>query len=356
MSQVQNNTALNYIQPLLITGIAYLAGSKRFIQHFPGASQGGLALAGGLGSLFAYGSQKAVAHKWPGKEESFLLSFARVSTAFGISTLATHFIAKSLKGRVNLSLPAAGKFIAVEAALTLGLAGVSHYQTSKSTSPPKPKGSAKPDGKDKKTPEELLQADHAKYAKGDWDALTSKEQSTWVQKFYAANLPLIPLTSYSEDEESAFDTAPFETIKDLSGLSKNQQAWYVEIYCFHLIPQGKEILSKERVPTVGENKRCLQQLHAYFSAHPIKILQAAKAQVKNNLNAALEKHGLDPLCKNNKALESFTEKMIQELSVEDLTWMRTLFNGKKNDGWNALTVSQQQAFNAAFEKAGLKRK
>lgn len=348
MSQVQNNTPLNYIQPLLILSVAYFAGSKRAIQHFPGASQGGLCLAGTLGGLLAYGSQKAVAHKWPGKEESFLLSFARVSTAFGISTLATHFIAKSLKGRVALSLPAAGKFIAVEAALTLGLAGVSHYQTSKPTS--------KPDGKDKTPPKAPLQEAHTKYVKGDWDTLTPEEQSAWAQKFYDANLSLIPLTSYSEDEESVFNTAPFEGIKDLSGLSKNQQAWYVEIYCFHLIPQGKEILSKERVPTVGENKRCLQQLHAYFSAHPIKILQAAKAQVKNNLNAALEKHGLDPLCKNNKALESFTEKMIQELSVEDLTWMRTLFNGKKNDGWNALTVSQQQAFNAAFEKAGLKRK
>ena len=357
MSQVQNNTTLNYIQPLLILSVAYFAGSKRAIQYFPGASQGGLCLAGTLGSLLAYGSQKAVTHKWPGKEESFVLSFARVSTVLACTTLATHFIAKSLKGRIALSLPAAGKFIGVEAALTLLLAGVSHIQTSKPTSPSNPKGSAKPDGKETKTPEKLLQEAHEKYTKGGWETLTPQEQSAWAQKFYAANLPLIPLTSYPEDKESTFDTAPFEKIKDLSELSENQQAWFAAICCFYLIPQRKLDLSAELVAAVKENKRCLQQLSTYFTEHPVAMLKLDGKTTKTALSTALDQNSISQLPKNKDALKTVSQKQLDAFSTEDLKFCHGAVSPKgKNLAlyWKGLSKEQKEMFNTTFKENGLK--
>jgi len=103
MSQVQNNILHRYIQPAFLVAIAYVAGSKRFIQYFPGASQGGLCLAAGIGSGIAFISPniKTPALFKTEKNETAIHSCIRVIISLALGTIIEHVISKGLKGRVN---------------------------------------------------------------------------------------------------------------------------------------------------------------------------------------------------------------------------------------------------------------
>ncbi|MGE0199002.1 MAG: hypothetical protein AB7S94_09640, partial [Simkaniaceae bacterium] len=136
MSQVQNSTLHNYVQPALILGSAFLSG--RFIEHFPGASQGGLLLTAALGTGTALVSQKGAS-----ANETPFYSFMRVTASLALGTILAPYAAKALKGRADIAMPAALRFAAVETVLAAVLAVVSSRLA--------------PQGPD-------IQAEHTKYA------------------------------------------------------------------------------------------------------------------------------------------------------------------------------------------------
>ena len=128
MSQVQNNTLHNFVQPAALLTLAYLAGSKRFIQYFPGASQGGLCLAAGVGSAIALASphiSKPECLKTDTNNENALHSFIRVTASLALGTILTHVADKVLKGRVSLCIHATGRLIAFETLFAGLVAGIS---------------------------------------------------------------------------------------------------------------------------------------------------------------------------------------------------------------------------------------
>ena len=122
MSQVQNTLLHNYVQPITVVAIAYIAGSKRFIQHFPGASQGGLCLGAVLGAIGALASPKLLRTK---KDEPHFYSFSRIAACLSLGTLFAYASVKSLTGRLTLSLPASFNFIGVEIVAAGIFAGMS---------------------------------------------------------------------------------------------------------------------------------------------------------------------------------------------------------------------------------------
>ncbi len=100
MSQVQNNTLHNFLQPALFLGAAFLAG--RIIEQFPGASKGGLLLSATLGSGLTLFSQKFSTEnktpwrKLPPENESSWHSLARVTISLALGTILASYASKTL--------------------------------------------------------------------------------------------------------------------------------------------------------------------------------------------------------------------------------------------------------------------
>ena len=192
MSQIQNSTLHNYVQPALILGSAFLAG--RFIEHFPGASQGGLFLTAALGTGTALVSQKGAS-----ANETPFYSFMRVTASLVLGAILAPYAAKALKGRATIAMPAALRFAAVETVLAAVLATVSSRMIS-------------------------LQAEHTKYANdlGAWEALTEEARTTLVKQFYIADLPAIDLSDAPIKRET------FAEYRDFPRMSAHQLAWHIE--------------------------------------------------------------------------------------------------------------------------------
>ena len=216
MSQVQNNTLHKYVQPTVLMAIALIAGSKRCIQFFPGASKGGLLLAAGLGSAATYFSPQITTPallKTDQKSERALHSLIRVTASLALGTITAHFADKILKGRVSLCLHAAGRFIALETLLAIAFAGYSAYKAS-----PTPGG-----GGDPKT----LEAKHAAYQKDldTWNKLDGKERSDFAKECFDKDLEVLHLKG------GDFDIKSFEDLpkQDVAKLTANQLEWFSAI-------------------------------------------------------------------------------------------------------------------------------
>ena len=216
MSQVQNNTLHKYVQPTVLVAIALIAGSKRCIQFFPGASQGGLLLAAGLGVGATYASPHISTPAFlqtDQKSEHALHSLIRVTASLALGTLTAHFADKLLKGRVSLCLHAAGRFIALETVIALGFAGISSFQTAPT-----------PGGGDPKT----LEGKHAAYLKNPdtWNKLDGKERSDFAKECFEKDLPALPL------KDGDFDIKLFAELpkQDVAKLTANQLEWFSAIY------------------------------------------------------------------------------------------------------------------------------
>ena len=131
VSQVQNSRLHNYIQPIALMAVAYVAGSKRFIRYFPGASQGGLCLAAGLGVATTLASPHI---KTPAflqtdtEKESAMHSFMRVASSLALGTIAAPIVTKFLKGRVSFCVHAAGRLVGLEGLFTCVFVGLSSIQ------------------------------------------------------------------------------------------------------------------------------------------------------------------------------------------------------------------------------------
>lgn len=295
MSQVQNNTLHNIAQPITFMAIAYLAGSKRCIQFFPGASRGGLLLAAGIGSAATLASPHIPAPaflKTDQKDESARHSLIRVTASLALGTLTAHFADKILKGRVSLCMHAAGRFIALETVIALAFAAYSASQVAPT-----------PGGGDPKTLEEK----HAAYKKDldSWNKLPEKERSEFAKKcFDNKNLAALPL------KEGDFDIKLFAELpkQDVAKLTANQLEWFSAI--------------------------CTRGL-------------TLTVEQEFALNAARDTKGLDATWVN------VTQAHIKYALDEDLTTLLHGYYSTHADAWDALDDKTRGAFVLAWFKGDL---
>ena len=122
MSQIQNNILHNWVQPAVFLSAAFLAGSQRYIQFFPGATQNGLVLSATIGSGFTLASQFTLTNQ----QESAYHSFTRVTACLALGMIITPYAAKQLNGRADISIPASLRFGVLETIASMTLAGVSY--------------------------------------------------------------------------------------------------------------------------------------------------------------------------------------------------------------------------------------
>ena len=122
MSQVQNNILHNWVQPAVFLSAAWLAGSNRYIQYFPGATQKGLVLSATLGSGFTLASQFTLTNQ----EEPAYQSFIRVTASLALGMILAPYVAKKLKGRADLSLSASLRFGVLETLASIALVSASY--------------------------------------------------------------------------------------------------------------------------------------------------------------------------------------------------------------------------------------
>lgn len=116
MTRVQNQTFHPLVPSFLFLGMAYFAGSKRFIQYFPKASREGLLLTAAWGSGAIYANKN-----WMREKPSFLEKSLRLTATLALSALCASCVARSLKGRVQLSIKSALKFTLLEGGVAVGL-------------------------------------------------------------------------------------------------------------------------------------------------------------------------------------------------------------------------------------------
>jgi hypothetical protein len=202
MASVQNSflSRKTLLEPTLYMGLALLAGSTRLIEVFPGASQGGLLLAGGMGSASALLYNRMFHHE----EHSYFRTLLGKATLIAFGTLCTTLIAKPLKGRVEIHFPSAVKFAFVQ----LSVATVTTYLLQESE----------------------LQRKHRLYSGAEqkaWRGLPKDERTALVKEFYEGGLPAISLVE-TEFDASFFD--PYDTLMaNLHQYTREQLSWYREL-------------------------------------------------------------------------------------------------------------------------------
>ena len=107
--RIERQDVITYGAPLLFVSAAFLAGSKRLIKHFPGASQKGLLCSAALGSAGVVASGL----KNTGDSADFN---RRVYTIAGlaITAIAAPALAKTLLGRADLNFRASLRFAFIQ--------------------------------------------------------------------------------------------------------------------------------------------------------------------------------------------------------------------------------------------------
>ena len=334
--------------------IAYLAGSKRCIQFFPGASRGGLLLAAGIGSAATLASPHIPAPaflKTDQKKEGALHSLIRVTASLALGTLTAHFADKILKGRVSLCMHAAGRFIALETVIALAFAAYSASQVA-----PTPGGSGDP---------KTLEEKHAAYLKDPdtWNKLPEKERSEFAKQCFDKDLPALPI------KEGDFDSKLFAElpIQDVAKLTKNQLEWFSAICTrglaltidqeFDLNAARQEeglnpVWDDKGMPSeyveylLGKDKASI--LHPYFSENPLALAQLELEEVVSTevFNKA---SGLDPIANGHEVLISLKTDEIDALTKDEAHFASAYIESDKTlTDFNKLSPEQQIAFNITF--------
>ena len=264
MSQVQNNTLHNAIQPIALMAIAYIAGSKRFIHCFPGSSRGGLCLAVGLG----VGGILASPHinnpaflKTEDKEDAFH-SFVRVATSLALGVIGAYGVTKLLKGRVSFCEHAAIRLIVLELLFAGVFTGISVCLI------------------EEEEIQKTLEERHALYQKDPdaWNRLSEKERVAFAEECLAADKDLVVLPIKENGANEAFFVPQLE---DFSSLNKNQIEWLTEMYrCGYL----KLDIEKEFALNVARNTQSLAPVWVNVTQEHVKYA------LENGLQPLLECH------------------------------------------------------------------
>ncbi|MGE0832223.1 MAG: hypothetical protein AB7N99_06170 [Simkaniaceae bacterium] len=336
MSQVQNSTLHNYVQPALILGSAFLSG--RFIEHFPGASQGGLLLTAALGTGTALVSQKGAS-----ANETPFYSFMRVTASLALGTILAPYAAKALKGRADIAMPAALRFAAVETVLAAVLAVVSSRLA--------------PQGPD-------LQAEHTKYANdaGAWEALTEEARTTLVKQFYIADLPAIDLSDAPIKQET------LAQYRDFPRMSAHQLSWHIEeaYYIVDYVPQdlfglnlalkskGLELafdgeVDQAMIDYAQGKPDCINLLHEYYMENPVDfVIDSEDSFTIGDLFA-----GKLPIPTLKEHLQTLDAQEFRSFNQDQLQCIYDAIEEGSSLQQKDLTLAQQIAFNTEAHSEGV---
>ena len=277
MTEIQTHSFHPMLQPALLLGAAYFAGSERFIQYFPETSRGGLLLKAVWGSTALYASET-----WAHKQETPLEGSLRLTAAFACGAFVAAYAAKPLKGRVQLSPEGACRFTLLEGSIKTGLIlvanamPVSSHLDPKQTPPshledlpPDVKleaGSPKPSRAPLKSPprktiNEMIKEWHTHFTRNPqaWDNLSEEDRTDYVQKFYEADLPCLSLKGLPLDLD-AF------TPRNLGEIAPHQKAWRQEINRHHF-PLSVPLFAEEYPDRESLHPEVLEQ-YERFQAHP----------------------------------------------------------------------------------------
>ena len=355
MSQVQNSRLHNYIQPIALMAVAYIAGSKRFIRYFPGASQGGLCLATGLGVATTLASPHI---KTPAflqtdiEKESAMHSFMRVASSLALGTIAAPIVTKFLKGRVSFCVHAAGRLMGLEGLFTCVFVGLSSIQDNI------------PVPKTKKEHFQTIEEKHANFLQNidSWNALSKKQRSHLAQEFYHADLPVLPLG------EGELDTAYFEPTPDFLMLSRNQLEWYTALYlhCLDLnVEQSFALNAARQRKQLPSKWKELGKAHCQYGIDTGQVElfiewyqknPRALAQIGKELLHKLQKVWVDDsVCKVlflNQSVYALSGQEISTLCEEDIIFMWYYLG--LLEAREKCSAEQQVGLNTAFSRHGMR--
>lgn len=255
MTEIQTHSFHPMLQPALLLGAAYFAGSERFIQYFPETSRGGLLLKAVWGSTALYASET-----WAHKQETPLEGSLRLTAAFACGAFVASYAAKPLKGRVQLSPEGACRFTLLEGSIKTGLILVANAMPVSSHLDPKQTppinledlpqdvkqeaGSPKPSRAPVKPPpqktiNEMVQEWHTHFTWNPqaWDNLSEEDRTDYAQKFYEADLPCLSLKGLPLDLDAFVP-------KNVGEIAPHQKAWRQEINR-HNFPLSAPLVAEE---------------------------------------------------------------------------------------------------------------
>lgn len=252
MSQVQHSFLHNVIQPFVFLTTGFLAG--RMIEYFPGATETGLMLSSGFGTVLTLGSQFFA--PYPEKE---LSSFIRVIASLAIGSIITPLASKTLLGRTGINFSAGGRFLLLESVAAGGITLISHFM--------------KPD----------LRTLHHQYTQDPslLMSLTLLERDEFIRASFYTNLPPIFL---SYDGIQRITSIPFE-FGDFHSMKNNQLLWCAEIvrtesfHSYERMANLYTVLHKRNLPMHGSARSSHAMARneiispdvrkAYFASNPL---------------------------------------------------------------------------------------
>ncbi|MGE0832222.1 MAG: hypothetical protein AB7N99_06165 [Simkaniaceae bacterium] len=330
MASVQNSflSCKTLLEPTLYMGLALLAGSTRLIEVFPGASQEGLLLAGGMGSASALLYNRMFHHE----EHSYFRTLLGKATLIAFGTLCTTLIAKPLKGRVEIHFPSAVKFAFVQ----LSVATVTTYLLQESE----------------------LQRKHRLYSGAEqkaWRGLPTDELTALVKEFYEGGLPAISLLE-AQIGCDFFD--PYDTLMaNLHQYTKEQLSWYRELLsqggsdekCFSFMKRCTDVGLPMIFFPMGENVY-------HFIENKPHYIDLVYAQFKETpIFPFFCKADFTPLFQGKPPLPSF-EEVVKTLDVSQVEGMdpqvvimwHHAFRDQNPIHWGYLSAPIQTAFVKRF--------
>lgn len=237
MSKVQHPILQNAIQPFVFLCTGYLAGYM--VEYFPGASQGGLMLTSGLGTMAVLGSK--VFAPYPEKEWQ---SFLRVVASLALGSIIAPLVSKALNGRVQVNFSEAGKLFFLESIAAGGVATISHFMFP------------------------CVENRYAEYLQNPdaWTSLTVQERDAFIQMCFDADLPPIPLPNIGMVSFCLLED------RDFNSLSNNQLLWCAEVVRissfqhYDKITQLFTLLHEKNLPMLG-NARSSHAMACQASKH-----------------------------------------------------------------------------------------
>ena len=345
MSQVQNTLLHNYVQPITVVAIAYIAGSKRFIQHFPGASQGGLCLGAVLGAIGALASPKLLRTK---KDEPHFYSFSRIAACLSLGTLFAYASVKSLTGRLTLSLPASFNFIGVEIVAAGIFAGMSLLISKPQADEKKPHPISTERDKPKEPPT------HTK----DGKLLNKKETPPPSPKDTKNHTPPIvegkdqevetrPLSDLNKGElEKYTKEHPSLSVEGQFALNQARQAQGLDV----VWPQG---ITQEQLKFASDQDQ-VALLHQLYKKHPL-ALEMCEQSLRDSLTKLfLTDATLSKFPSVHKTLIGLSLEQISNLTKEEAQFaFDQMDSDATQTNFEKLLPSKQFAYNIAFEKHGI---
>ena len=340
MSQVQNTLLHKYVQPITVLAIAYLAGSKRFIQYFPEASRGGLCLAAGLGAIGTLASPKLLRTK---KDEHHVYSFTRVAACLSLGTLMAYASTKSLTGRLTLSFPAASHFIGVEVVAAGTFAGMSLL-----LSKPRPQKNDTPPttstGRDKHP---THTKDGKPLGKENSPPSSTKKINPQDEKEKPREPEVRPLSALNKKElEKYTEENPSLPLEKQFALNQARQAQGLEV----VWPAG---ITQKHLQYASDQDQVVL-LHLFYKKHPL-ALEVCEKSLRDSLTQLFSADAtLSAFPPVHETLIGLSLEQIDALTKEEAQFAFDQMDSKKTStSFHKLVSSKQVAYKVTMKKYGM---